>query len=183
MPKRIANVNERIIDSAVFLFSREGYNNVKMKDIAIHSHIAVGTVYNYYKDKKSLFWVVIERQLNKLYARLTNIVSKKMTINIKDLVTILYDEIIKIRGFSGELLDLSKEDEQNIKKLKNNFLIYINQLFSKNRWKEKVEFFDIYHDRLIFIVLLTIVNLSKEFPDEREKNIEFISKLIGKLVS
>ena len=183
MPKRIANVNDKIIDSAIKLFSQKGYNNVKMSDIAVHSHIAVGTLYNYYKDKKSLFWIVIERHFDNIYSKLTNIVTTKEKISITELITIIYDEITNMRGFSEELIVFSKEEEYNIKKLKSEFLTYIDKFLSKNRWKGQVEFVDKYHDRLIFIILLTIINLSKEFPEEREKNIEFISDLIGKFVS
>jgi len=183
MPKRIANVNDKIIDSAIKLFSQKGYNNVKMNDIAVHSHIAVGTLYNYYKDKRSLFWVVIERHLDNIYSKLTDIVTNKEKISITELITIIYDEITNMKGFSGELLDFSEEEGHNIKKLKNEFITYIDKFLSKNRWKGQVEFVDKYHDRIIFIILLTIINLSKEFPAEREKNIEFIRDLIGKFVS
>lgn len=112
MPKTIKNVNERIIESAVRLFSKKGYQKVKMADIAVHSNIAVGTLYNYYKNKRTLFWAVIERQFSNLYAKLTTIISNNGNNNINEFITILYDEIIKINGLSGELLSLSKEDEK-----------------------------------------------------------------------
>ena len=183
MPKRIANVNDKIIDSAIKLFSQKGYNNVKMNDIAFHSHIAVGTVYNYYKDKRSLFWVVIERHFDNIYSKLTNIVTSKERISITEFITIIYDEITNMRGFSEKLLVFSKEEEHNIKNLKSELLTYIDKFLSKNRWKGQLEFVEKYHNRILFIIFLTIINLSKEFPDEREKNIEFISDLIGKFIS
>jgi AcrR family transcriptional regulator len=63
MPKTIKNVNEKIIESAVRLFSKKGYQKVKMADIAVNSNIAVGTLYNYYKNKRTLFLQLLNGSL------------------------------------------------------------------------------------------------------------------------
>jgi AcrR family transcriptional regulator len=175
MPKTIKNVNKKIIESAVRLFSKKGYQKVKMVDIA------VGTLYNYYKNKRTLFWAVIERQFSNLYAKLTTIISNNGNNNINEFITVLYDEIIKINGLSGELLSLSKEDEVIIKSLKKDLLDFINQIVSKKNNQNEDQLMKGDQERLVRIILLAIINLSREYPEEREANILFISNLINKL--
>ena len=60
MPKIIHNLNARIEQAAMELFNTYDYNQVDMKMIAKKCNIAVGTLYNYYPNKKQLFIHVLE---------------------------------------------------------------------------------------------------------------------------
>jgi hypothetical protein len=116
-----------------------------------------------------------------LYAKLTTIISNNGNNNINEFITVLYDEIIKINGLSGELLSLSKEDEVIIKSLKKDLLDFINQIVSKKNNQNEDQLMKGDQERLVRIILLAIINLSREYPEEREANILFISNLINKL--
>lgn len=48
-------IKKRILDSALESFVIHGYKDTSMKSIAKHSGIAVGNIYNYFKDKESLY--------------------------------------------------------------------------------------------------------------------------------
>lgn len=56
----IPGVQGKIVESAMRLFSSTGYSAVDMRSVAKDAGVAVGTVYNYYPDKASLFLGVVE---------------------------------------------------------------------------------------------------------------------------
>jgi len=47
MPKKIKNAESKIMDTAEIIFRENGYVKSDMKEIAKHSGVAVGTLYNY----------------------------------------------------------------------------------------------------------------------------------------
>ncbi|MBE0635765.1 TetR/AcrR family transcriptional regulator [Candidatus Bipolaricaulota bacterium] len=51
---------EKISQAAVRVFSREGFHRARMKTIAQEAGVAVGTIYNYFKDKDDLLLSVFE---------------------------------------------------------------------------------------------------------------------------
>lgn len=51
---RKRRVRSRIIDSAIELFSTQGYENSSIKDIVAHAGTSVGNCYFYFKDKEEL---------------------------------------------------------------------------------------------------------------------------------
>lgn len=65
----------QILKASVELFSRNGYYETEMEDIALHAGISKGTIYNYFDDKKSLFLSVIEWGLDELIARVDKSIS------------------------------------------------------------------------------------------------------------
>ena len=58
MPKKIPDLELKILDSASKLFAIRGYAAVSMKDVAEASGTSVGNLYNYYPAKKDLFLAV-----------------------------------------------------------------------------------------------------------------------------
>lgn len=52
---------ERILDSAVSLFSRKGYKNTSIKEIAQKADVNSLTVFRYFHDKETLFFQAVER--------------------------------------------------------------------------------------------------------------------------
>lgn len=58
MPKKIPDLELKILDSASKLFASRGYAAVAMKDVAEAAGTSVGNLYNYYPAKKDLFLAV-----------------------------------------------------------------------------------------------------------------------------
>ncbi len=56
-----------ILEAAVSIFSREGYPNARMQEIATKAGIGKGTIYQYFKSKKHLFQQIIKEGID-LYA-------------------------------------------------------------------------------------------------------------------
>ncbi|NLM98223.1 MAG: TetR/AcrR family transcriptional regulator, partial [Halanaerobiaceae bacterium] len=77
MPKIIKNLDEKINNTALYLFSTRGYNQVTMKLIADETGVAVGTLYNYYTNKMNLFISVFKEYLSQLSELLHEIIENK----------------------------------------------------------------------------------------------------------
>ena len=52
---------EQILDAALLVFSRRGFDGATIPDIAKEAGIAVGTIYNYYPSKRDLFVAAIAK--------------------------------------------------------------------------------------------------------------------------
>lgn len=55
MPRKIPDVEAKILQTASEHFIQKGYLDVNMRDIATAAGTSVGTLYNYYPTKKALF--------------------------------------------------------------------------------------------------------------------------------
>ncbi|MDN5300862.1 MAG: hypothetical protein PWQ60_376 [Thermoanaerobacteraceae bacterium] len=53
-----------ILEAAVSVFSREGYPNARMQEIATKAGIGKGTIYQYFKGKKHLFQQVVKEGID-----------------------------------------------------------------------------------------------------------------------
>lgn len=51
---------EQITKAALAIFSRKGFGNATIPDIAREANVAVGTIYNYYQSKRELFIAAIK---------------------------------------------------------------------------------------------------------------------------
>ena len=60
--KRIARQRqEQILEAAVQVFSQRGFNGATIPEIAHEAGVAVGTIYNYYQNKRDLFVAAIAK--------------------------------------------------------------------------------------------------------------------------
>ena len=61
------NQRREILDAALFLFSKKGYHNVSMHEIAKKAEFAVGTLYKFFKNKEDLYSSLIVEQSDKFH--------------------------------------------------------------------------------------------------------------------
>lgn len=57
---------ERILDAAVELAERDGYDAVRMRDLAVNADVALGTVYRRFTSKEEILAAVLEREARRL---------------------------------------------------------------------------------------------------------------------
>jgi len=87
----------RILRSAARLFSRQGYNETAMKDIADDVGIAVGTIYLYYRNKEDLLAGIYQHSSALLLKRITDKIGgrtdplEKYVIYLTDSIDYAYD--------------------------------------------------------------------------------------------
>lgn len=55
MPKKIPDLEAKILEAAHQLFLKNGYLSVSMKQVAVEAGTSVGNLYNYFRTKKDLF--------------------------------------------------------------------------------------------------------------------------------
>lgn len=186
MPKIIDGVEEKINNAAYELFSKKGYESVNMKMVAKKTGIAVGTLYNYHKNKKSLYLSVLENSwqetLNKLDKIMENEEERK---KLENLVAELYTEISARKGIAQELMKSSELKEikrKVINKLKNELLIRIEEALECHKEYKNAELGRETKKRLVKLVFIEIIAMNNEFHDDKQKNIEFIMDLVNSML-
>ena len=64
--KQKAHRHDRIIEAATRLFREQGYENVKMEAIAAAAEVAIGTIYNYYRNKGDLLVAIVSLEVEEV---------------------------------------------------------------------------------------------------------------------
>ncbi|MFA5064542.1 MAG: TetR/AcrR family transcriptional regulator [Dehalococcoidia bacterium] len=54
---------KQILDAALVVFSQKGFGEATIADIAAEAHTGIGTIYNYYKDKRDLLISLVAENL------------------------------------------------------------------------------------------------------------------------
>ena len=60
----------RIVDSAVELAEEGGFEGVRLRDVASHAGVALGTLYRRFRSKEDLLIAALERETRDLERRL-----------------------------------------------------------------------------------------------------------------
>ncbi|MGL4797875.1 MAG: TetR/AcrR family transcriptional regulator [Cellulosilyticaceae bacterium] len=178
MPKIIPDIDERIEASALALFNAYDYNQVDMKMIAKNCHIAVGTLYNYYPNKRQLFihilrktWHVTAISLDEVYQTYA-LPEEKLSHSIE----VLYDDSVQRRGMVKHiykiLSGLESDDEMlELFDLLFSRVVKLFQPFEKKSFSCNQDMIDDYLAKsLILIIQKTII----ANPTSREDNLHFI---------
>lgn len=61
-----AHRHDRIIHAATELFREQGYESVKMEAIAAKAEVAIGTIYNYYRNKGDLLVAIVSLEVEEV---------------------------------------------------------------------------------------------------------------------
>ena len=184
MPKIIKDVEATIRNSAIELFVELSYINVDMRMIAKKSGVAVGTLYNYYENKKQLYVSILNESWQNTFIKLDTIHALTISseVKLRQFITTLYEDIEARNGLGKDLINTSivelKEDHE-INALKANMLLSVETFLN---CFDKVDNFsncgktDI---RLAESLLITTLTMAEFHPKEKEENINFIVKFIS----
>ncbi|GKX28367.1 hypothetical protein SH1V18_08470 [Vallitalea longa] len=127
MPKIIKDLRENIIKTAINIFNEQGFDAIDMRKIAKDCHIAVGTLYNYFPNKKELMYEVF----NRLWYESMNVLDNLIDSSIGneelfiDYILCLYEEMEKKKGIGFDLLRLEVIEAKD-KSVKENLFSYSN---------------------------------------------------------
>jgi len=193
MPKVIENLEERILEAAERLFSEFGYNDVDVRAISSKTGIAVGTLYNYFPDKKTLFIEVFKKSWEKTFARLEDIIKSNDTSNkkLELFVNEVYEGIVQRKGIGIQLLidslhSISTSTTEDSNSRQSNGLEDIGKTLQEKARILIGQILDAYSiqlDRYILskladaIILLIWGSVSDQFED-KAKSIKFICDMI-----
>jgi AcrR family transcriptional regulator len=61
----------RILETAIQLAEQGGYDNVRLRDVAAHAEVALGTLYKRFRSKESILVAALELEAEKLEQKMT----------------------------------------------------------------------------------------------------------------
>ena len=185
MPKVIKDVEETIFEAASELFGEHGYKNTDMKQIAQKSGIAVGTLYNYYSNKKALFLTVFKKSWEHTFVKMDKIIQEEGNSldQIKKLIRVIYLDVEKRGGMGSQLLKENIVSEDEVTQTIREDVLGRISLLIKNIEKEyDIEIEEGKKDRFTKMLFMTILAFINEFKEEKEKNFEFIDYFLESIL-
>jgi uroporphyrinogen-III synthase len=125
---------KKIIESASILFSRKGYHEVMMEEVAKLASIAKGTVYNYFFSKEELYFSIMQGRMEKLILSLKENISgpQSSVDSLHSFIMHLYMFMMKHQNFflmyrkeslsaenilCSELINLEKDLKKILRKI------------------------------------------------------------------
>jgi AcrR family transcriptional regulator len=95
--------NFRIIKAATGLFRETGYEATKIEDIAADAEVAIGTIYNYYRNKGDILVAIVSMEVNEVLRAGRDIIAKPPA-NVEKAVDALFSTY-----FNHSLVYLNKD--------------------------------------------------------------------------
>lgn len=196
MPKIMKDIEKKILNSAIELFKEKGYESADMRTIAKENKIAVGTLYNYFSSKKQLFRRALEESWKDTLSRLEKIVESEDDFKERIVMYVreLYYGLISRNGLGKELIlielfdsvkeTVPYENKENtaLKKLENIFFRLVKNLedlIKEGSNNSSINITKGEERRFAIMLVATTKDMIIQYPDEGEKNIEFIKQIIN----
>ena len=178
MPKVIKDVQEQILQSATELFGQHGYRSADMKMISAKTGIAVGTIYNYFPNKKNLYISVLENSWGDTFRKLEDIrqrVDDPAAI-LQQTIGVLYSDMEQRTGL-GKIFFRSAYEEllrdPDIIDINTTIVSKVANIFSLVRNNDD---FNV-NNRLAETLMVSICVLLTAHPQEKEENIYFLCEV------
>ena len=182
MPKIIKDIEDVIKKNATELFINYGYEQVEMKLLSQKCEISVGTIYNYYKNKKQLYMLLLEESWQETFYTLDTInelpISSKE--KIKNFITALYEDIESRNGLGKALVGVLQRDEEVINLRKNLLLRIVKLINSSNTINDQVSS-RIMIIRLAESMITVTQTMLEHYPKDKDKNIYFLIEFLSKM--
>jgi TetR/AcrR family transcriptional repressor of uid operon len=110
------DIKDKIVRSAIFCFSKNGFDKSRMDDIAHTANISKGTVYLYFKSKEDLFYAICEKNLKVLKEQLSELFTTTKENLLSDAEQ-LYDNLNKLESSGSQkvFFEIVAESSRNTK--------------------------------------------------------------------
>lgn len=188
MSENIKDVKKDIFEAAMALFCEHRYEDVEMRQIAAKCGIAVGTLYNYYPNKRQLFTDILITSWQETLGEFEKIDDMDLSPEqkIRRYITVLYDDIVKRRGLRYVLTKSNPcEIYQNseIGDFKRTVMSRIEVMVKDVPKAEKFAGDNNIDDKICKIIIITAMALVESYADERDKNIECIIEIVKAFIN
>ena len=100
-PQYKLDIRERIVQSAIECFSKNGFDKTRMDDIAQTADLSKGTVYLYFMSKEDLFYAICENNLKVIKEQLSQIFATTKENLLSDAER-FYDDLQKLENRESE---------------------------------------------------------------------------------
>ncbi|MFL0266875.1 TetR/AcrR family transcriptional regulator [Candidatus Clostridium radicumherbarum] len=184
MPKIIKDVEKTIRNSAVELFIEHSYTDVDMKMISKKSGVAVGTLYNYYGNKKQLYLSILKESWQNTFNKLDVISELAISSRekLRKFISTLYEDIQERNGLGKILINTSadelKEDKE-IKDLKGILILKVENFLYNLDKVDNLSICSNINTKLTESLLITTLVMYELHPKDKEENITFLVEFIG----
>lgn len=184
MPKIIKDVENTIRNCARELFTELSYTNVDMKMISGKSGIAVGTMYNYYKNKKQLYLSILDESWQDTFDKLDAIsmIDKSSEEKLSMFISTLYEDIEARNGLGKALINASDDelkDDEEINDLKKRLTVKVENFFSCFDKAEALNEIPDIDTRLAGSLLAALLAMLEFMPKDKKDNISFLINFIS----
>ena len=171
MPKIINSLRERIKEEATSLFCEFGFEKVDMKTIARACNIAVGTLYNYYPNKRELYMSIVRESWSKTFKRMDSVELDKQNTekNLRDIIKILYEDIIDRQGIGADVAAVGRNGKSAFIDIKNEFIENIFIILNKLEIADKYKDYKDIQNKIANMLLantVVLISLDKNNKDE-----------------
>lgn len=183
MPKLIKDIEKNILSSAIELFGEYGFAKVDMKMISKKMGIAVGTLYNYYPNKKDLFIKSFQKSWAGTFCKLNNVMREEVEPEekIKNFLReVGVDSSIR-KGVGREFFNKGNFNEKDriiIEDIKDRAMNMLFQLINNLRQKRGFSEYKEMDDKMAYSLFNLLIHLSKNNSFSREDNVEFLFRLV-----
>jgi TetR/AcrR family transcriptional regulator len=138
---------EEILEAALMLFSEKGFQNVSMQEIAEASEFGIGTLYNFFQSKETLFEEIMTRTEDYVVSEFTQILDSPGTEKERLSKFIRHhpefmekrSDVIKLfvseYGIRGYKLSKNREDDEICEVLTNKLAQLVEQGIEKNLFR------------------------------------------------
>jgi len=100
-----------ILNAAKSIFDKKGFIEATIEEIAIKSRLSVGSIYNFFKNKESLYQHILKKILSDYILEIENVALKQKELKtaIKKIIEIRLKHFKKNKGFFGAFFELVLE--------------------------------------------------------------------------
>ncbi len=176
MPKIIKDLKPHIKEEAMVLFTEVGYDKVSMRALSKKVGIAVGTLYNYFPNKEDLYMDILFDSWTLTIQTIEQLLSEPVSLELlKSIIGVIMDDMIARQGLGKEVFQ-SKLTFRGIQQTNlpiKDVFVRLSDIIMSIATELKCK----YPKRYAASMILSIANILENFPDEREDNIEFLSRL------
>ncbi len=180
LPKIIKDIEDKILFSAIEAFGEYGYAKSDMKKIAAGAGIAVGTLYNYFPNKKELFKNVFSKSWEMTFEKLDEVHrgGGSSIEKIENFIAVLYDDVTSRKGLGRELIRADVLPKDFRKDIRNAIFDRLDSLFESYLKESGISIETSKRWRLSDSLISTLMCMHRAYPGERDENIEFVFEMV-----
>lgn len=180
---RSKETKNKILKTAIKLFSEKGYNNTSSNEIAANSGVSIGSFYAYFKDKKQLFLEVFEDYCNHIKETIYSNMNKISASNLNDFIYSSINVTIEAHNYNLNfykqvmIMQLSDDD---VKNFIDNQAKFKFEFFKKHINLYKNEITAQYSEASLFLIYSTIENIVHliVFSDTKVNKENLVNELV-----
>lgn len=186
------STKEKILFQALDLFSKYGYSDVTMKNVADKVGIKAPSIYKHFKSKEEIFYMILENAIVRLDERIHNvddykiIKNGKISLNLEKLAIDIFEYLLQDEYISRVRKMISIEMYKNPEAMK----FYVDKFIEKPMIKQEelINYFGLsgYGDikvlsTIFYSPILLAVKLHDSNPEREEELIELLKETYKKL--